>query len=68
MEGQYLAGVIHLLKHLPDQLGWHEVILCCQNKHAGRWQLLGPQALPVPDKLPAEGLQSQPDSFSLILT
>ena len=58
MAGHDLAGVVHLQEHLADQLGGHQVILGRQHEHAGRWQLLRPQALPVPHKLPAEGLRA----------
>ncbi len=54
----HLARVVHLLQHLPDQLGGHQVILGRQHQHAGGRQLLRPQALPVPHKLPAEGLRA----------
>ena len=55
----HLAGVVDFDQQLAQQLGGHQVVLSRQHKQAGVRQILRPQALPMPDKLPAEGLRRQ---------
>ncbi len=57
--GAHLTGVVDGLQQLSQELGGHQIVLSRQHKQAWLRQLLRPQALPVPHKLAAEGLQDR---------
>ena len=55
--GAHVTGVVHLVQHGPGELAGDQIILGLQDQEAVLRQILGPQALPVPHQLSAEGLQ-----------